>query len=405
VYLRDHSVGHQWLDERRRFVFQYNLSWLTSRHATPLSLSLPLQEEPYTDDAARPFFANVLPEGEIRRILTRRLGISEQNDFALLREIGQECAGAVAILPEGLHPRLKPGYRELGEEELQKLVAELPKKPLLFGEEGVRISLAGAQSKMPVYMEGDRVFLATGNAPSTHILKPSIQGIKETVENEAFCMMLAAQMGLSVPKVDLRAGRERLYVVERFDRERNEAGTVQRLHQEDFCQALGVLPDQKYESEGGPTLADCFSLIKRYSARPAADQKALLTWVVFNMLTGNADAHPKNVAMLFTPEGPRLAPFYDLICTRVYPGLTRRLAMRIGRENRPEWIGDRHWDRLASDVGIKPRFIRRIVKETARGLSPAVDHVAAEFSEKYGHAAIVEEISTLIRKSALKSGG
>lgn len=401
VYLLDNRLGHLWLDDRRRFVFQYDPSWLAASHATPLSLSLPLQEQPYTDDTARPFFSNLLPEAEIRRILAGQLGISEQNDFALLCEIGQECAGAVSVLPEGLQPRLKPGYRELSDEELQNLIAELPKRPFLFGEEGVRLSLAGAQSKLPVYMEGDRVFLATGNAPSSHILKPPIPGLKETVENETFCMMLAAQMGLAIPKVFLRPGRQRLYVVERFDRERNEAGTVRRLHQEDFCQARGVLPHQKYESEGGPTLAECFSLLKRHSARPAADQKTLLTWVVFNMLAGNADAHPKNLAILFTPEGPRLAPFYDIICTRVYPDLTERLAMRIGGENRPEWIGKRHWDRFAEGVGIKPRFIHRVVKETAKRLFSAVDEVALEFSTRYGHAAIVEEIAALIRKSAL----
>lgn len=402
--MRDQRVGHLWLDERRRFLFQYDSSWRASRYATPLSLSLPLHEEPYTDDSARAFFSNLLPEAEIRRILARRLGISEQNDFALLREIGQECAGAVSILPEGLQPRLKPGYRELREEELQKLIAELPKRPLLFGEEGVRLSLAGAQSKLPVYMEGDRIFLATGNAPSTHILKPPIPGLQETVENETFCMMLAVEMGLTVPKVDLRAGRQKLYIVERFDRERDKAGAVRRLHQEDFCQALGVPPDQKYESEGGPTLADCFSLLERHSARPAADRKALLVWVVFNMLAGNADAHPKNLAILFTPEGPRLAPFYDLICTRVYPDLTQRLAMRIGGENRPEWIAERHWNRLAEAIGVKPRFVQRIVKETAGRISSAVDNIAGEFSERYGHAAIVAEIGALIRKTASKAG-
>ncbi|RJR43782.1 MAG: type II toxin-antitoxin system HipA family toxin [Desulfobacteraceae bacterium] len=403
VYMRDHLVGHLWLDERNRFVFQYSLSWLQHEHAAPLSLSLPMREESYADDTARPFFSNLLPEAEIRRVLTRRLGISDHNDFALLREIGQECAGAVSILPKGLKPRLKQGYRELSEKELHKVIAELPKRPLLYGEEGVRLSLAGAQSKLPVYMEGDRIFLATGNSPSTHILKPPIPDLKETVENETFCMRLAAGVGLSVPKTTLRTGTDRLYIVERFDRERDQAGEVIRLHQEDFCQALGVLPDQKYESEGGPSLVDCFSLLKRYSSHPAADQKALLTWVIFNFLTGNSDSHPKNLAMLFTPEGPRLAPFYDLICTRVYPDLSHRLAMRIGGENRSEWVGPRHWDRLAASVDIKPRFIHVILREMARRLSSNVASSAAAFSEQYGHSSIVEEISTLVKKSAAKA--
>lgn len=405
VYLGAQLVGRLWLDERRRFVFQYDAEWQAHQGAIPLSLSLPLQEKPYVDDAARPFFSNLLPEAEIRNMIARRLGISEKNDFALLKEIGGECAGAVSLLPEGSFRYVKPGYREINEEELHKVVTELPRKPLLAGEKGIRLSLAGAQNKLPVYMEGDRIFLSTGNAPSTHIIKPPIAGLKGTVENEAFCMMLAARIGLSVPNVTLRLGMDRLYIVERYDRERDHEDKVRRLHQEDFCQALGILPEQKYEAEGGPSLARCFSLLREKSTRPAADRKALLIWVVFNLLIGNADAHAKNLAIFYSKGGSGLAPFYDLMCTRVYPDLTDRLAMRIGSESRPNWIQPRHWERLSEEVGIKARLIHRIVGEISQDIIPIADSVARDFMDTYGYTAIVEKIVHFIGKMAERVRG
>ena len=405
VFFRDHLVGRLWLDERRRFVFEYDAGWLGQKGAIPLSLSLPLRKEPYIDDSARPFFANLLPESEIRKMIARQLRISEENDFAILREIGGECAGAVSVLLEDSFPLENPGYRELDEEELHRIIAELPRRPFLVGEKGVRLSLAGAQNKLPVYMEGNRIFIATGNAPSTHILKPPIQGLAETVENEAFCMMLASRMGLSVPKATIRPGRDRLYVVERFDREREKDGKILRLHQEDFCQALGVLPDQKYESEGGPSLARCFGLLKEKSTSPAADQKALLSWVIFNFLIGNADAHPKNLAILYTVRGPRLAPFYDLICTSVYPDLTDRMAMHMGGENRPDWIQTRHWERFSAEINIKPRLVLQTLREMPQRIIPQADSLAKDFNDEFRQSAIVGKIHDGIKKWASRITG
>jgi serine/threonine-protein kinase HipA len=405
VFFRDTLVGRLWLDERRRFVFEYDREWLNRKGAVPLSLSLPLRKASYTDDAARPFFANLLPESEIRKVIARQLGISEQNDFAMLQEIGGECAGAVSVLSQGSFPQEEPGYRELGEEELHKVIAELPRRPFLVGEKGVRLSLAGAQNKLPVYMEGNRIFLPTGNSPSTHILKPPIQGLEETVENEAFCMMLAASLGLSVPKVTIRRGQDKLYIVERFDRERDKEGKILRLHQEDFCQALGVLPDQKYESEGGPSLARCFGLLKEKSISPAADQKPLLAWVVFNFLVGSADAHAKNLAVIFTPKGPRLAPFYDLICTRVYPGLSDRLAMRIGGENRPQWIQPRHWERFSSEISIKFRLTLRTLKEMAQKITSNAGVLVRDFSSEFGESNVVGNILEVIKRESNRIAG
>ncbi len=402
VYLNDAMVGHLWLDERRRFVFQYGSEWLNHPESMALSLNLPLRSESYPDDLARPFFANLLPEAEIRRIIANRLGISEKNDFGLLRRIGGECAGAVSVFPDGILPKERPGYRELDEKELHKIVLELPRRPLLAGEKGVRLSLAGAQNKLPVYMEDGRLFLATGNAPSTHILKPPIRELEGTVMNEAFCMRLAGQMGLPVPEVTVRENLDTLFIVKRFDRERNPAGEWVRLHQEDFCQALGILPDQKYETEGGPSLQQCFDLIARESIRPAADRMSLLNWVILNVLIGNADSHAKNLALLLTKPGPRLAPFYDLICTAVYESLTDRLAMKIGGEDRPNWLQLRHWKRFADSIAVKQDLVLRVLSSTVENILPKAEETAKEFHEAHERADIGGKILSIIKKRVKK---
>jgi serine/threonine-protein kinase HipA len=400
VYLRDQKIGRLWLDERRRFVFQYDEEGLRQKDAIPLSLHLPLRAESYPDDLSRSFFSNLLPEAEIKRVIAQRLQISESNDFAMLNSIGGECAGAVSLLPSGIAPTVKPGYRELNEEELHKIIIDLPRRPLMAGVEGMRLSLAGAQNKLPVYMEGDRIFIASGNAPSSHILKPPIKDLEDTVGNEAFCMMLAQSMGLSVPLVTIRRGLDRLFIITRYDRSRGKNGRMVRLHQEDFCQALGFLPDQKYEVEGGPSLQQCFALLQGESIRPAADRMALLRWTIFNFLIGNADAHAKNLSMLFTDRGPRLAPFYDLLCTQVYPELAEKQAMRVGGENRPSWIQRKHWERFGEFVEIKTILVLKTLQDMSSSIIPAAQVLSIEFNKTYGTGTIIEKILAVIEKRA-----
>jgi len=341
----------------------------------------------------------LLPEGEIKQVIARRLQISASNDFTMLNSIGGECAGAVSILPAGSVPDAKPGYQRLNNEDLVRIIAELPKRPLMVGIEGLRLSLAGAQNKLPVYMEDEDIFIASGNAPSTHILKPPIRDLEDTVENEAFCMMLAQKIKLPVPQVVIRRDPVKFYIVERYDRERDKQNHVQRINQEDFCQALGFLPDQKYESEGGPSLENCFRLLQEKSISPAADRLTLLRWSIFNVLIGNADAHAKNLAMIFTSRGPRLAPFYDLICTQVYPDLTAKQAMKIGGENRPGWIRQKHWEKLGDAVGIKSSLILKTLKDMARVILPAAQALLIDFNKAYGRCETLEQIVATVENN------
>ena len=396
VYLRDASVGVLHLDTRRRFVFQYNQNWLESDQAIPLSLHLPLQTEAFSDDRARPFFANLLPESEPRRVIARKLGISEQNDFALLEAVGGECAGAVSLLPDDVQSDTNPDYRLLTARELNTLIEEMPNRPMLAGEAGVRLSLAGAQNKLPVYFDGQHISLPMGGAPSSHILKPPIAGIPHTVENEAFCMRMADLMGLPVPAIQILQKAQPLYLISRYDRELNTMGGLLRIHQEDFCQALGVPPDAKYEVEGGPGLKDCFNLVREHSIQPAADISLLLDWVIFNFFIGNADAHAKNISLLLTDKGPELAPFYDLMCTAVYPQLAKRMAMKIGNENRPDWIIERRWQTFAEEISVNYRLVQKKLNDVSKTILDKAEQVTNQLQGQYGDCDIYGEIIDVI---------
>lgn len=373
VRIDDVVVGRLWLDEKKRFCFQYDKEWLESSKI-PLSLSLPLRPELYPDDESHPFFANLLPEEKIRAVVARNLGISVNNDFGLLERIGGECAGAVSLYPEsGKSKHESSRYRQLSPDELAAIIRELPRRPLLAGEKGIRLSLAGAQKKLPVFYDDEHFHLGYGALPSNYIIKPAIEDLDGTVENEAFCMALAQEVGLDVPRSFIYQHEEtRVFVVKRYDRF-TKGDEIKRLHQEDFCQALGIPPEFKYESEGGPSLAACFNLLRNSSIRSGKDVLSLLNWVIFNYLTGNSDAHGKNLSLLLLPEGPMLAPFYDLLSTRIYAhyGLAEGLAMKIGGENDPDAIQKKHWELFAEEVGIKPRLVLTRVADLAQKMQIA----------------------------------
>jgi serine/threonine-protein kinase HipA len=402
VYLRGDKVGQLWLDAGRRFVFAYDADWLAGATAVPLSLRLPLRPEPYENEHARPFFANLLPESELRRVIARKLGLSEQNDFALLEAVGGECAGAVSLLPDNTQPTGEGSYRTLSDDELNDLVDELPKRPMLAGEAGIRLSLAGAQNKLPVHFDGQRVSVPQGDAASSHILKPPIVHYPHTVENEYFCMCLAQPVGLSVPGVTLLHKRSSLYLVERYDRKHTKQNGIERVHQEDFCQALGIAPDQKYEKEGGPSLQQCFTLLREQSVLPVADVRSLLDWVIFNYLIGNADAHGKNISLLLTRDGPHLAPFYDLMCTAIYPELTDRLAMKIGGEDRPDWLIERRWQAFSEEIGIAYKLVRQRLVYLKEAVLDAATQLMHEEHIKNNQCEVYDRIIAIIRRRSIK---
>ncbi len=282
------------------------------------------------------------------------------------------------------------------------LASAHPPPPLLAGEAGVRLSLAGAQNKVPVFVDATGIYKSIGAWATTHILKPPIRSaipLPQTVENEAFCMQLAKELGLVVPQAEIRTIREQnFYLVARFDRQR-QADRVVRLHQEDICQALGVEANLKYEESGGPGLAAIWRLIRTCSAAPAADARQLLRWIGFNFLIGNADAHGKNLSLLYDSAGSvSLAPFYDLLCTACYPQLDLRLAMRIGGERHPNRIRRGHWERLAEELEVSPKVILRELEGVTSVIEKKAATLADRFRRNHGGSETIEEIQKIIRQ-------
>jgi len=331
VYLNAERVGILEQDDSGLMQFSYDQAWLEKPGAMPLSRSLPLQSEVFSGKKARSFFAGILPEERPREKIAEILGISDTNDFAMLERIGGECAGAVSLLPEGVAPTdpKNAGHRELTDPELQLLIAELPDRPLMVGKDGLRLSLAGAQDKMPVIVHNKSICLPLGGTPSTHILKPEPDRFPGLAANEMFCMTLARTVGLKTPNTEYRLiGKKSCILVQRYDRVTDENGSTTRLHQEDFCQALGFPPERKYQAEGGPALSDCISLLRDWSTVPVLDIPSFINCLIFNVLIGNADAHGKNYSFLYSGGERRLAPYYDLVSTLAWPGLA---SQRISR--------------------------------------------------------------------------
>jgi serine/threonine-protein kinase HipA len=393
VYLHRELIGHLIQNDGGQMVFDYAESWLEKSGATPLSHSLPLRRKRFTRKECRGYFAGVLPEESKRAIIARNLGISERNDYAMLERIGGECAGAVTFVPAGEPmPTRDDHYRALSSTELAGILRELPRRPLLAGETGIRLSLAGAQDKIAVRVEGESVSLPLGGAPSTHILKPAVERFAGVVFNEAYSMRLAAAADLSVAKTEVGRVEDVEYLlVERYDRTHRrttEGATLERLHQEDFCQALGIVSENKYQKEGGPSLKQCFALLREVSSAPVLDLARLLDAVIFNFLVGNNDAHGKNFSLLYRGAGTtlvetRLAPLYDLVSTRYYPELTRELAMKIGGEYSSDKVSKTNFEQLAEDAGLAKPLVRRRIPELAETVllnldKTEIDHPVAE---------------------------
>ena len=398
VYLHRRLVGKLVQNEHGQTVFEYLESWRTNPTAVPLSQSLPLTKQHFNRNDCRGFFAGILPDESQREIIARNLGISARNDFAMLEQIGGECAGAVTFIPEGASlPKREDTYRPISRSELAEILRTLPRRPLLAGEEGIRLSLAGAQDKLVVHVSGDQISIPLNGAPSTHILKPAIERFQGVVFNEALCMRLARAVGL--PTVNVEIGNVEgidYLLVERYDRAISPDSTsLKREHQEDFCQALGIVPENKYQSEGGPSLKQCFDLVRATSVTPVIDLQALLDAVIFNWLIGNHDAHGKNFSLLYRGETAsglqtRLAPFYDLVSTVYYPELSTKMAMKLGGEYASERVTPKNFERMAEEAGLAKPMIKRRVVELAEACLSSLPSVTMDQPVTTGVAKLVQ---------------
>lgn len=407
VYLHGDRAGTLERRSQARLRFAYAGEWVEEERG-PISLSLPVRERAYDHAGCAPFFEGLLPEGDFLKAISRTLHVSAHNPFQLLAEIGGECAGAISVGPVGgpVPGRTEDPPRWLGDEELGGLLGELPDRPLLGTideEDGFRISLAGAQDKVGVVFDGERIGLTKGSPPSTDIVKAPIPGVVDAIANEAFCMTLAAHAGLDVAGVEPRAAAGREYLlVHRYDRD-GSATPDGRLHQEDFCQALGLVPAVKYENEGGPSVRDCAELLHRHSAAPARDLIAVLDALLFNFLIANHDAHSKNYSLLLDGPGSiRVAPLYDLLSIAVIPSASRSLAMKYGGEKRPSYLRRRHLRRLADDLTVRAALLERRALAMTERVQAVFEDARRALPDYFQDRPVLDRIDDVVAERAAR---
>lgn len=294
--------------------FTYSPPWLVSQSAYPLSPALPLHPEPHLDGSSmRPvqwYFDNLLPEENARMLLARDARLDGNDAFALLAYYGSESAGSLTLLPPDA-ARAAGGEVALSDQQLQHRIDSLPAVSLNAASPK-RMSLAGAQHKLPVIYRDGSLYEPAGDTPSTHILKPNHGGadFRDSVINEYFCMKLAGACGLPVPAVYRRYVPAPVYLIGRFDRSQHG----QRLHSIDACQLLNLDRQFKYSAASMGRLAE----LAGACSVPVAARLRLYSWFVFNLLIGNNDAHLKNLSFMADAAGIALAPHYDMLSTVVY---------------------------------------------------------------------------------------
>jgi serine/threonine-protein kinase HipA len=379
--------------ERSRLRLTYTTKALERYElGTPLlSLALPLTGEPYPQGVTRAFLDGLLPEGEPRRIIARDFGVRESDTFGLIGALGRDCAGALVIQPAGEPPPSRPTTRtaeHLTDDELGDLVANLRGAPLGAGGR-VRISLAGVQQKLLLTRLPDGSWgRPVDGTPSTHILKPEIAAYPNTVENEAFSMRVAKHLDLAVAAVETTViGGRKLIVVERYDRVVHDDGTVDRIHQEDFCQATGLPPDRKYQEDGGPSLRRIADIVQ--TATRSESVEVLLRAVTLNVLLGNGDAHAKNFSLFHQPSGAlEFAPLYDLMSTLYYGD--DRLAMYIDDVRRTDGVTADRIVNEAATWGLSRRRASEIVADAIERAPAAIESARQETD------ALPSEIPTLV---------
>ena len=385
VYTEDTLAGELFTSDQG-ICFKYNQDYL-SKGGFPLSLSLPLTTEVHPQSSAEPFFEGLLPEGEQRRELGRLLHVSTASTMNLLRALAGECIGNLILADEEMDIadlQYKSAYTPLSPEELEVLLRPQSIERMNFIV-SKRLSLAGAQAKIGLYHEAGEWFATEGLAPTTHIIKPASLFDSSLLINEFFMMRLASNCGIQVPDTSIiRYGEHYGFVVERFDRRRIE-GKVIRIGQEDFCQALSILPEAKYENDGGPGFKELFTTTLHQTAPPIQNILRLLRVVLFNYLTGNCDAHGKNFSLLQDPDSGYLSltPAYDLVNTTYYGNrLFRSMAMRIGKHSRIDSITEADFSLFSVETGVALEAISTELQSLCESITGSVDKVVEAISQE-----------------------
>lgn len=425
VFYEKFAIGSINLSASGELSFEYDSRWLGTRGNFPLSLTLPLQPGLFAHKIITPWLANLLPEEEQLVSLSRVLGLATSDALAILREIGGDTAGAISIGEPSIrkdwsYASLRDHYGNTTESEaLARHFEDLGKRPFLAGEDGVRLSLAGGQKKTALAAldeEGkprlglpqprDLLAIPKNGAPSTIIIKPDNPRLPGIVENEAYCLTLAGLIGLPVAECTiLEADGRTALAVARYDRTLRSDGTLRRLHQEDFAQANGIYPGQKYEQGTVPGL-DMAGLLLTGDHLPPADALALHDQVIFNILIANTDAHAKNYSILIGNE-TSMAPLYDVSSVLHWDHVNQYHAQKIaGKRRKPADVAPRHWDEIARSAGLNASALRRRASEIIDGMVANRVEATKRISSLPGATPeMVEHVANLVEGNALRVGG
>jgi len=385
VYYGTELVGT--IHDTSPVAFEYATTWLERAERMTVA-AIALQPGRNDSAAVQAFFENLLPEGELRHYLSQQRKASTL--FSLLFEVAGDTAGGFVIVPGGQAPQ-PATYEATTWEAMAAIIGKKSGSAIDIQGADARISLAGAQDKTSIAIFEDGVpRLPKSTSPSTHILKPNIKRLAKVWHsgaNETIVMLAAAKCGLPTAEVFYEPHTESC-VVRRFDRLTRADGTLGRLIQYDICQLAETVSEKKYEKEGGPDLAKCAELIRRYSTQPAVDLRNFVVWVFFNLYVGNNDSHAKNLSIYNAPgKGVTLTPFYDLMCTRMYPGLSQEFAFSIGGEYKPASMTREHLTALAEQLRMRPQFLAQQVADLARRLPNALDQAVTEVKPALPHSA------------------
>lgn len=413
VFYEDIKVGELFRNEELIYSFSYSEEWLGHEKKFALSLAMPLQKEAFGNKTTLSFFENLLPEGEVRNIIGRTRHIESPYEF--LKEFGQDCAGAVIISPNEKSP-FENNQSEKVEIDMGKVYSAIEQHhsvaQVIAEMDTGYLSLAGAQDKFPAIFDNGKFYIPKNGAPTTHIVKVPINrnGVKDSVYNEYFCMQLAKSIGLQVPHSEIvSGGTHPLFVIERYDREIDDQKKIHRIHQQDFCQAHGVVSEQKYEEKGGPTLKDNYELlVSNVSIKSRLKNTyAFLDWICFNLLIGNNDSHSKNISLLLKNDRIELAPFYDLLSTSIYPKLKRQFSFKIGGRDDSSRIGKNQFYDLDKELGLKQGTMSERMKLVIGEVLEAKEDVGSMIKREHRESKIIERISKLIddNSKSLKQQG
>lgn len=392
--------------------FSYHAQWLSDPQAKPLCPLIPFGQEMQATPAVHAFFENLLPEGDQRTLLTRKYQVTSV--FGLLAMVGGDTAGSIVLLPPDQAPQ-PPQYESMTWDDVARLLhanmepAGIDDDTKATDPHRFRMSISGAQNKLLLSLDDNgQPLRPVGTTPSGFIVKPDIvrSDLKlfGTAINETIVMRAAALCGLPAAQVQYQPTAQAC-LVRRYDRIERQDGSLKRLWQADLCQLAGKDSTRKYEADGGPSFRQCYELVKAYSVAPAADLRLLLHWLFFNLYVGNYDSHAKNLSMLATDNGLRLAPFYDLMSTRVYSGLANNFAFRIGGTFEPGRMTALHLDAFAREINVNKGYLATVARDVAARVLEAIPKATAELKPGLGYNTVMaDRIEQTICSIAKKTG-